>query len=450
MKRKSFIALIAIVFAMFFVSCGNTGGGEDGDEEIENGNHQISTANTIVLAWNDLGMHCANPFFDSAVFLPPYNNLWAQVVRRGNPPQIVTSGIQVEYRLINNTTSQKQGEAPHESDFIGFWDNVLELFGVDLAPDTGLNLTDPDVHNGLSGTMLLKTDHFEADGIPATPLDDDLNWNPYQTAEITVKDQNGVIIAKTRATVPVSDEISCDKCHGNTTADFLDIHDADQGTNLVQNQPVLCANCHASPALGTADRIGGLPYLSEAIHSFHGSLAPQEIPECLDCHPGESTKCNRSLAHTAADGNCTTCHGELKDVGDSIANNLRTPWSDEPKCSTCHDGSTIAEVDTGSELYRNSQGHGGLFCPACHGSPHAMVPSREAADNYQALQYQGSSKTIGSCGACHNSSKGAGGNEFSEAHGGTNPEARNACHICHTVISTNRSNWPHSFEWNAR
>jgi len=79
-----------------------------------------------------------------------------------------------------------------------------------------------------------------------------------------------------------------------------------------------------------------------------------------------------------------------------------------------------------------------------------MVPSREAADNYQALQYQGAAKTIGSCGACHGSSRGAGLSEFGEAHGGTNPEVRNGCHMCHTVVPTTTAKWPHSFEWNAR
>lgn len=49
----------------------------------------------VVLAWNDLGMHCYNPDFADLAVLPPYNTLWAQVIRVGDPPQIVTSGITV-------------------------------------------------------------------------------------------------------------------------------------------------------------------------------------------------------------------------------------------------------------------------------------------------------------------------------------------------------------------
>ncbi|MFA6034485.1 MAG: hypothetical protein WC889_16420, partial [Myxococcota bacterium] len=39
------------------------------------------SADHVLLAWNDLGMHCLNPSYDSAVILPPYNTVWAQVVR---------------------------------------------------------------------------------------------------------------------------------------------------------------------------------------------------------------------------------------------------------------------------------------------------------------------------------------------------------------------------------
>ncbi len=52
---------------------------------------EITAANTgqyQVLAWNDLGMHCYNRDFTDLAVLPPYNTLWAQVVKIGNPPQI--------------------------------------------------------------------------------------------------------------------------------------------------------------------------------------------------------------------------------------------------------------------------------------------------------------------------------------------------------------------------
>ena len=88
-------------------------------------------------------------------------------------------------------------------------------------------------------------------------------------------------------------------------------------------------------------------------------------------------------------------------------------------------------------------------CAGCHGSPHAMVPSREASDNYQALQYQGRAKSIGSCGVCHAGSKGAGSGGFIEQHGpGGQPTA---CNVCHTAVtSSNTGSWPHQYQWRNR
>ena len=403
----------------------------------------------VVLSWNDLGMHCLNPTYDQAVILPPYNTIWAQVIERGPRPRIVTEGVTVAYRMINNTHSADKGK------FGQFWANVSKLFGVSLEKDTGLNLEDPNIHNGLSGVMLVKGDHFQVNGIPVVPIDDSGLWNPYQVAEITVKDSSGAIVAQTRNTVPTSDEINCAKCHGpDPFLDVLQKHDKSNKTNLVSQQPVLCASCHGSPALGQSSP-GTAGYLSQRIHGFHATV--KNAPLCMDCHPGAVSQCSRSIAHTNATGNCTACHGDLQQVSTSISAQGRTPWVMEPKCATCHSG--VAEVDTASTLYRNAQGHGGVYCAACHSSPHTIIPSRQGTDNYQALEYQppqgqGRIATIGSCAACHRGSHGAseggGLGDFAETHGGPNPETANACHICHTSITTDTASWPHQFQWKAR
>jgi hypothetical protein len=382
-----------------------------------------------------------NPTFDTAVILPPYNTVWAQVVKRGNPPQIITQGISVEYRIVNNTTSANKGA------FGQFWDNMKKLFGVSLPKDKGLNLSNPAINNGLSGTMAVASDHFEAVGIPLTPIDDSNIWNPYQVAEITVKNSSNQIIAQTRTMAPVSTEMNCAKCHGaDTYNDILAKHDKLSGTNLLSQKPVLCASCHGDPALGAKDA-GQYHYLSDHIHGFHAGLASP--PTCYDCHPGEVTNCSRSLAHTAADGNCIKCHGSLEQVSMSVDQG-RIPWVNEPKCVTCHPG--VAQVDTGTALYRNSTGHGGIYCTSCHSSPHAMVPSSQQADNYQALQYQGKAVPISDCAACHNNSRGQSNlREYLGEHGGTNPEKANGCYICHTSINTtDATQWPHSFQWKSR
>ena len=387
------------------------------------------TENYVVFSWNDLGMHCANPSYDKLVLLPPYNTLMAQVVKRGSPPQVVTTGIVVKYAVYNNTYSY--GKAGYG----GFWDYSQQLFGTAIPQNIGLT------GNGLAGNMTLMTNYYTVTGIPVTPYDDNMIWNPYQVAQITVEDLNGNILASTTNTVPVSDEINCGKCHGaDPFGDILQKHDQSQGTSLQNNTPVLCASCHPDPALNAPGT--GIKYLSQAIHGFHATTGAA----CYDCHPGTATKCNRSLRHTADDGNCTTCHGDLATVASTIADG-RIPWASEPACVTCHTG--VDGVNTGTTLYRNAEGHGNLYCSACHGSPHAMYPSREAADNAQVLQYQNFSKvkTIGSCGVCHDNSRGEGSDEFGEEHGGSKPKKQSTCHICHTEVPTNTAAWPHAYTW---
>jgi hypothetical protein len=438
------LALVAAFCMSLLAGCG--GGDSDG---VSNAVVAGASSNYIVVAWNDLGMHCLNPTYDTAVILPPYNTVWAQVLKRGNPPQVVTSGLTVSYRIINNTTSQKSVTGLF--DFKQFWTNALKLFNVAPALDKGLNLDTPSISNGLSGAMVAKGDHFQVNGIPVVPYEDGSTVrNPYQVAEITVKDASGNVVAQTRATVPTSDEINCGKCHAGATVtdvfnDVLAKHDTAIGTSLQTSKPVLCASCHGSPALGTTGPGTSGKYLSQAIHGFHANSPKVTVkPACYDCHPGASTKCNRSTKHTTADGNCVACHGDLANVAATITAG-RVPWVTEPKCVTCHTG--VPQVDTGTTLYRNAVGHGGVYCAGCHGSPHAMVPSNVASDNYQALQYQGKSIVLGDCRVCHASSRG-GGNNFAGEHSGRT----SACNICHTGFQNAAitANFPHSFQWKAR
>ena len=85
--------------------------------------------------------------------LPPYNTLWAQVIRKGDQPQIVTTGITVTYGFPDNTYSVGKSN---------FWDYDQDLFGVDLAPNVGLT------GKGMSGTLDRHGTHFVVEGIPLT------------------------------------------------------------------------------------------------------------------------------------------------------------------------------------------------------------------------------------------------------------------------------------------
>ncbi len=80
----------------------------------------------------------------------------------------------------------------------------------------------------------------------------------------------------------------------------------------------------------------------------------------------------------------------------------RSPWVDEPRCDGCHN-TPGHDYEQPGTLYRNSKGHMGISCEACHGSTHAIGPSVVDRDNVQAIMHQGKAGTINSCLVCHRS-----------------------------------------------
>ncbi|HKK10364.1 MAG TPA: cytochrome ubiquinol oxidase subunit I, partial [Bacteroidales bacterium] len=53
----------------------------------------------VLLAWNDLGMHCISDNSDYWSFLPPANTLWAQLIKRGPKPEIISDGVKLHYEV---------------------------------------------------------------------------------------------------------------------------------------------------------------------------------------------------------------------------------------------------------------------------------------------------------------------------------------------------------------
>ncbi|WP_146448483.1 hypothetical protein [Bythopirellula polymerisocia] len=333
-----------------------------------------------------------NQDFSQLCILPPYNNLHAQVIRRGREPTIVRSGVEVKYRITNNTTS-----APKTN----FWQYAPQLFGVNLTPDVGLT------GNSLQGKMApTGANDWAATGIPLTPITDNGVLNPYPLGEISVESE-GKVLALTHAVVPVSWEISCNICHAPglpgpmVDADILMKHDQKHNTQLFGGGAVLCASCHFDPALGTIG-IPGVKSLSEAMHGSHASrmqpvFAMGLTNECYACHPGFQTNCQRDV-HFAKGIYCTSCHGNMTAVADLN----RIPWVDEPTCGSCHKSRQPEfDFEEPGKLFKDSHGHGGVHCAACHGSPHAIGPAVTPQDNLQAIELQGYSGTISKCTVCH-------------------------------------------------
>ena len=393
MKTKSFLIRIGLALVATIIL--GAGGGliARKDANAANGTYKI-------LAWNDLGMHCYNRDFSDLAVLPPYNNLWVQVLKAGDPPTLVTTGITVEYFYADNTYSVGK---------TNFWSYSQPLFGVTLAPNVGLK------GKGLAGTMDLSVDHFIAEGIPVTEYSDSAptTSQPYQLATVVVKDSTtGVELARTRVVTPVSSEMRCDKCHSDTgeakpnnptgkvETNILQLHDEEEGTSLMTSRPVLCAKCHSSNALGAPGQ-PGLPSLSNAMHNKHDGESPNTLDGCYNCHPGPQTKCLRDTM-SAKGMTCISCHG-----GMSTVKTNPNPWLNEPRCDTCHN---TGQYNQNHALYRFSTEHGGLYCEACHDSTHAVAPSREANDAIKFIALQGKNGPIDQCEVCHTTvpSSGAG------------------------------------------
>jgi hypothetical protein len=381
--------LLAALCLCAFAGCGGGGGGGGGGGTPDPPTGGVIVGDMVVLGYNDLGMHCMNQDFSQLMILPPYNTVHAQVIdRSGEEPRIVDTGITVSYTIPSSTRSSTK---------TNFWTYAPQLLGMPLAADVGL--TGSRLFGNMSPTG---NNDWSVVGIPITPITDAGTLDSYQLATITVK-LSGRTVAQTRAVVPVSWEISCNLCHNGTEApvSILQAHDNLHGTNLVSQAPVRCGRCHAQAPLGAlGEGTPGLPSLSQAMHSSHSTRMDDVAAvlggvECYACHPGKTTKCQRDV-HFSRGMNCHDCHSTMAAVGSAG----RRPWVDEPRCANCHNrpGSTYEQAGT---LYRNSRGHNGVHCAACHGSPHAITPTVVAADNVQAIGVQGHAGTIDTCTVCH-------------------------------------------------
>jgi hypothetical protein len=360
----------------------------------------------VILAWNNLGMHCAQDDYSYFLILPPYNTLHAQVVDRAG--LLVTSGITVSYAFPNKTNSAA---------FTNFW-TELPKYDVPWPTTPNVGLTG----KGLTGVMDLDADGlgWVAEGIPVTPYDDDGTWDPYGAAVITVT-ENGTnnVLATATVVAPVSTELNCSNCHGVTDPflNILQVHDRKSGTHLVADRTAgtlhLCAECHGDNALGLPDQ-PGVKNLSRAIHGFHKDkvnvTADPTLPDCYNCHPGPRTQCLRGNMFHAGIA-CRDCHGDMRAMAAALDAGRR-PWLDEPRCGDCH-GAQYAE--NAGKLYRDSVLRNPptdamgmpsamvdkLYCEGCHNSTHAEYRSTNPADASIPRQLQGDDYWIWNCWTCH-------------------------------------------------
>jgi PKD repeat protein len=453
------------------------------------------TSPYVLVAWNDLGMHCTDGSdFSVSTILPPYNNLHAQLKDRAGNLVTNPTGITVTYQSVADPAGSTNKTSIGKTNF---WTYVGVLFGATPAPDVGL------AGNAMPGAQNVAQamnwdparSWFHAEGIPITPYDDQGHKNPYPMVRVIAKDSQGTILAQTDVVLPVSDEMDCRTCHqsgslpaaqppggwvynANQARDVkynvLKLHDAKQAgdptyqaalatagfssqgllATVTGGRPILCQRCHATNALAGSG-IPGIEPMTQAMHTFHAAVqdpvtgdtlgASSNRSACYRCHPGAVTKCLRGAMgdSIAADGSmamqCQGCHGVMSVVGTAG----RSGWLEEPSCQNCHTGT--ATVNSGSIIYTSAfTSSGQLRQPA--DATYATNPDTPSTG---LNLYRFSSGHGGlQCEACHGSTHA----EFPSSHPNDNVQSNQIqghsgmlsdCSSCHTTTPSTVTGGPH-------
>jgi len=404
----------------------------------------------VVIANNDLGMHCACPGGEYFLLLPPFNTLRAQVIERGPIPKVLGAGdnITVKYDLVQNTDDSLKAD-PY---FASWIENMPKYgFGDAVRPDGRIQgLTGATLDGNMQA--LPNEGIWEVTGVPAFPdvsanstdaekiMTDPLggpNRNPYITAKVSVFDSTtGDKLAETSTVVPVAFG-GCCSCHLELTKDagmaptpansfalMGSLHAQDSGIDFAKMDPdgdgvpgpIRCSACHLDPAMGETVAPGYPGYrtsqytFSNVLHRWHVEnpkvlqYNPNLATDCYSCHPGNNVDCYRGL-HEGKGLWCTDCHGDLNTR--VAEGQVDQPWSGYtlPKCIQCHgdQGEGNGLLNGFGGYFLNSRGHvnSKILCSSCHGSPHSLYPSILPADNDQPMALQGSESAIGRCDVCH-------------------------------------------------
>ncbi len=448
-----------------------------------------------LVAWNDLGMHCTDGV-DYSVFgvLPPYNTVNVQLIDPTGKLVRDAAGITVTYEAVADTSGSINVTSVGKTNF---WTYISALFGVTLAPDSGLagSLMPGTANTPRPASFDTNRAWFTAVGIPITPFDDRGVKNYYPMMRFTARAANGAVLATTDVVLPVSDEMDCRSCHAsggspaarpaigwafdpNASRDVklnvLAIHDQHQVANAkyrdalaaqgydaaglrataLGGKPILCARCHPSNALPGLG-IASIQPLTAAIHSRHSDTvdptngltleATANRGSCYRCHPGAETKCLRGVMGAAVAGDasyamqCQSCHGSMSEVGAAT----RVGWLQEPSCQNCHTGTATANA--GQVRYTNAFTSPGVLRTALN-TTFATNPNAPAAG---LSLYRFSAGHGGlQCEACHGSTHAELATTESndnvqsvrlQGHGGMLAE----CETCHGGVPSTVAGGPH-------
>lgn len=329
--------------------------------------------------------------------------LHAQLIRRGQAPEIITDGVELSCRIKGHP------ESPMQPD----------------RQETGF-VTDP------LSLVPYATEKVRRSSIVVT---------------VTARDRaTGRRIATTRLAVDLPAPMGCRLCHGgryslggmnadpDTGNDIVKVHDrmnhTDLGKRISQGKPLNCRQCH------TGEKNGGRAMeLSAAIHGFHANyLTGLGAAACNSCHAGAPGGGQAVLTgiHAGIGMDCTSCHGSIEahalgllleqkskgrpgtgrlmaHLGPATGISPRKAWLQMPDCLQCHPDFGEPETDRHepsgwTESFGRRNDDTGLMCSACHNRAHVLYPATRASSGLVAFQYQKGPYPIGSnenCAVCH-------------------------------------------------
>ncbi len=357
----------------------------------------------VLLAWQDSSA-CGSLYDPRFKSLQPRPvRVRAQLIRRGQAPEIVTGAVELTFR----------------------------------------------VGRGPSGPM--KPDQqemtFVTDSLPLVPYATEKARSSSTVVTIVATDKKtGRQLAATTVVVERPLAMGCRLCHGGqnqtgqtaadpaTGNDIVEVHDrmnhTDLAKQLAKGKLLDCRQCHAE-----GKNKGRAMALSAAVHGLHANyLTGLGAEACNSCHGGtpEAGAAVLQGIHSQVGMDCTSCHGSIQahalgllrgqqsmdrpgtdrlmaHLGPADGISPRKPWSQVPDCLHCHQDFQEPETDQhapsswGQSFGRRSDDTG-LMCAACHNRAHVLYPAARAAADMVALQYQKAPYPIGSnknCAVCH-------------------------------------------------
>lgn len=376
----------------------------------------VSTSgNYVILASNDLGMHCACPGVGNFLLLPPFNTLRAQAFQRGSDPVALgdTSRYRMTYTILENTDANLQAD-PYFADWIKWSPKLFPGFLPIRADGRVQSISGAT----LSGDMTVKAGSgawWEVVGVPAFPvvtgtatdiMVDPLggpNRTPYLTGRIQLLDKaTNAVLATDDITVPVAFG-GCCSCHlkvaesygyANATPadsfkvmgwlhsnkgeagkiDFAKLDPTGDGTA----GPIRCSWCHWDPAMGEAAAPG----------------LPNVWPNYSILAGANFTKADVRVSQYTFSDVLHRWHAQSSVVLGSYDANIAK------NCYDCHPGNNVncyRDTHTTKTINGNA-----IWCTDCHGDLNQRIAQKQ-------MDKPWSDTTLPKCSTCHGSNYGEGG-----------------------------------------